>query len=328
MNKVIDIVIVGAGPSGIYAATYAALKNLKTIVIEASSSSGGQPKQVYAHKKIYDFPGHNEITGNEMVSNLLEQQKPLKDKIEYFLNTKIISWKRLKNQIISLKLSNKKVINTKTIIIATGNGGFGPNELDPKLINKKTDLSKIHYYVQPLSTYKNKNIIFLGGGDSAVEWAGQIAKTKMCKKVSIVHHKSQYRANAYYVKAMHKNKVEEYLDYQICEINPNKIIIKNKQTNKLLNLGYDYLIVQYGFKLLTNRQTEWTDLKKNGNIFLVNRSQETSESNIYAIGLAANYPERANLMITGMAEAVNAVKAINHKINPYVTGDYIIKEKD
>ncbi|WP_027120167.1 NAD(P)/FAD-dependent oxidoreductase [[Mycoplasma] testudinis] len=322
-----DILIIGAGPAGIYAATYAALKKLKILVIEASNEIGGQPAHLYAHKKVHDFPGHLSITGLELVKNLIKQQEELSDVIEYQLNTSLVSYQKQEDGSFSVELSTQKTIQTKTIIIATGNGGFGPVELDLKLLDDTNGKPKISYSVNEFKSYEKQNVVMLGGGDSAVEWASQIAQSKYPKTVTIIHRKPSFRANSHYVETLNDQpNVTQIMDSEVLKIDAHKILLKNNQTQVEQSVPYDSLLVQYGLKPLTNRASEWTNLKKIGASILVDKKQETSEPNIYAIGLSANYPERTNLMVVGMAEATIAVKSINQKINPYGGVDYVEKK--
>ncbi|WP_033159656.1 NAD(P)/FAD-dependent oxidoreductase [Mycoplasmoides alvi] len=323
MNQ-FDIIIVGAGPSGIYTATYAALKGMNVLVVESNDIIGGQPIHLYSHKSVYDFPGHLETNGQEIINNLLIQQKGLDKHIQYKLKTSIIEWKRLKNELFSIKLSNKEKIQAKAIIIATGNGSLVPNEIDSNLLSKNVNKSKLSYYVDQINEYKNKNIVLLGGGDSAVEWAGQIASAKKAKSVSIIHRKPNYRAHQKYINALARNNVIQYLNYEIKEINNKAIVVQCNENKKIKTISYDKIIIQYGLKQQKCPFNNWEKLKMKGNKFITDRNQQTNEKNIYAIGLSTYYEGRPNLLVIGIAEGVIAIKHIYDKINPYNL-DYIIK---
>ncbi|WP_027124157.1 NAD(P)/FAD-dependent oxidoreductase [Mycoplasmoides pirum] len=320
-----DIVIVGAGPSGIYSATYAALKGMNVLVVESSDILGGQPRQLYGHKKVYDFPGHLVTTGEIIVENLLNQQKSIKNQIKYLLNTNVIKYKHLKNNLISLKLSNKKTIKTKAIIISTGNGTLVPNLINPELIKEKVNQKNIHYYVEHFDNYKNLNLVVLGGGDSAVEWASQLAESQKPKNVSIIHRKPMYRANAKYVNELKINKVNEYLDFEIESIDKKFIYIKSNTNKKISKINYDKIIVQYGLKQIKPKVDPFIKINRLGIKYLVDKNQQTNEPNIYAIGASTYYKGRPNLMIVGISEGVIAIKHIYDKINPY-NQDYITKD--
>lgn len=317
-----DLLIIGAGPSGIYAATYAALKNMKVLIIESSSIIGGQTRQLYGHKNIYEFPGYLKITGEKLIEKLLEQQNKIQNNIQYLINTRLIKWKRLKNNTFTIKLSNNTNIKTKYIIISSGNGSLSPTPLENNLISSTCKSENISYYVDSFDKYKNLDVVILGGGDSAVEWANQIAKTKIAKSVSIIHRRSAYRANPKYVLELKTNKIKEYLNYQINKIDNHNLIIQEIEKQQKFKIKYDKIIVQYGLKKSPNINNEWNTIKKIGNKIITNRNQQTNEKNIYAIGLATYYDCRPDLILTGMAEAIIAIKHIYNKINPYDL-DYI-----
>jgi thioredoxin reductase (NADPH) len=161
-QSIFDLVIIGGGPAGIFATSVAHIKGLRPLLVEANDYLGGQPLMIYSQKNIEDYPGFTKIKAYQLVDKLIEQLK--NTKASFLLKTKIL--KCLKNKDgFKLTLSNKQTISAKAIIIATGPGMFTPNRLD---ING-ADHSSVQYNVNELTSYKNKRIVILGGGDSAVD---------------------------------------------------------------------------------------------------------------------------------------------------------------
>jgi thioredoxin reductase (NADPH) len=160
MNNKYDLLIIGGGPVGIFCAFLAHNKGLKPLIIEANSSFGGQPNILYSQKEVHDYPGFKSIKAYEIFNMLLQQFNSVK--IDNFVNTTLKQCNFF-NKSFNIELSNEKKVNASNIVLACGNGIFNPNKLEIKTNNK------IHYIVKPFEFYKNKKVIILGGGDSAVD---------------------------------------------------------------------------------------------------------------------------------------------------------------
>jgi thioredoxin reductase (NADPH) len=161
-QPIFDLVVIGGGPAGIFATSLAHIKGLKPLLIEANDYIGGQPLMIYSQKDIEDYPGFTKIKAYQLVDKLIEQFR--KTKASLLLKTKVLKCLKTKDG-FKLTLSNKQTVATKAIIIATGPGMFTPNRLD---INGASQ-SNVQYNVNELSSYKNKHVVVLGGGDSAVD---------------------------------------------------------------------------------------------------------------------------------------------------------------
>ncbi|GHU48686.1 hypothetical protein FACS1894218_6320 [Bacilli bacterium] len=157
-----DTLIIGGGPAGIFAAYLAKNKGLSPLLIEANNCLGGQPLMLYSQKLIHDYPGYKEIKTHELMNNLIEQLNSTS--VEALLKTTITSYNKIA-EVFSVKLSNGHEIKTKSIIIASGAGIFSQNKLDVP----GADATNIEYAVRDLKEYKGKDVIILGGGDSAVD---------------------------------------------------------------------------------------------------------------------------------------------------------------
>ncbi|QMT98802.1 NAD(P)/FAD-dependent oxidoreductase [Mycoplasma tullyi] len=327
--NIYDLIVLGAGTSGIYCASYGAMKGLSSLVVEMTDQIGGQPAHIYPFKKIYDFPTANGVLAKDFIDQLYQQQKPYINQglIKYLFNTTIREQNYLSDELLfEVKLSNNEVVKAKKIVLATGNGGFEPIKLKEELIQDQ-DLDRIHYQIKDLKQYENKDLCFLGGGDSAVELIHQVSDLKIAKSLSIIHRKEKYRASQALVDLINKKPINQYLDQTIELIKDNQISFKHNQTGELTKLNFDYLIVQYGLKPLKSLDC-FNHLEQDmNNNFVINHHHQTSDKNIYAIGLASNFSKRPNLIISGMYEATVAIKHINDTINPYVRAtDYLLKE--
>ena len=312
-KMVYDVLILGGGPVGCFAAYLANDKGLKTVLVESTNQLGGQPINLFAQKNITDYPGFASINAKQLVDNLVNQLKH-HDEIDIFLNKQLINFKN-QNGMCNFVFNDGLIIETKFLIIATGNGSFFPNLLQiPGSENNK----KLHYIVQPYEEYNDKKVIILGGGDSAVDWANNLAN-KTTANISIIHRRDIFRANGENVKLLSKNNVDILLNKECLKINDNTLFVKDNLSKIEESISFDNIIIQYGQKI---NNTLIEPILKNvehnvGNKIIVNRNQQTNIDNIYAIGNACTYINRPNMIITGHGEAAVAINDIITKIKKY-----------
>jgi thioredoxin reductase (NADPH) len=161
-NNNYDLVIIGGGPAGIFAATVAKIKGLNPLLIEANDYLGGQPLMIYSQKNIEDFPGYVNIKAYQLIDNLIDQLEHTN--VPVMLKTRVITYSKDGDN-FKITLSNNDLIITRAIIIATGPGMFVPNRLE---VDGDT-ANNIQYFVGEVNSYKDKHAVILGGGDSAVD---------------------------------------------------------------------------------------------------------------------------------------------------------------
>lgn len=306
-----DLLIIGGGPAGIYATYLAYIKGLKPLLVESNEYLGGQPIALYSQKEIHDYPGFNKIKAYKLSQILIDQVKSVP--VDILLSTTLTSYK-YNNKKIEVSLSNGKKITTHAIIIACGIGAFAPVELEAK-INKNVNLK---YVVDNIENFKDKNVIVLGGGDSAVDWSNELATNIKAKKVSIIHRRNEFRANGNNVNCLKKNRVNIYLDYSIQEIQNKKIIIIHNKTKKMFGIPFEILLVQYGQKINHDLLKLFGGLKTNQqNRIPVSINQMTNLNNIYAIGNICIYDDKPSNIICAHGEAAVAVRSILNDIKKY-----------
>ena len=309
-DKQYDVVVLGGGPVGSYCSFLSGNKGLKTLLIEVNDKIGGQPLNLYAHKHIKDFPLYQSITAAELIQKLDDQLQSTNN-VDIVFNVNIDDFE-IKNGLIYLHV-NKEQIVTKNIIIATGNGISRPNLLDIPGANT----NKVKYVIEPYKHYDNKEIIILGGGDSAVDWANNIIKHSTAR-ITIIHRRDMFRASGENVNELSKNNVKVLLNKQCVKIDNNYLIIKDNVSNQEQKVKFDEIIVQYGQKMDMNSKKYIQKLKcSNKNKIIVDHNQKTNLKNVYAIGDACYYNNRPYLIITGMGEAAIAVNDILIKTRKY-----------
>jgi thioredoxin reductase (NADPH) len=304
-----DVLILGGGPAGLFAASLAHIKGLKPLLIEANDYLGGQPLMIYSQKMIEDYPGYTKIKSYQLIDKLIEQLK--NTKVTFLLKTKITSYIQKGNG-FEVQLSNGEQIGTKAIVIATGLGMFTPNRLEIKGLASHN----VHYNVEELDVYKDKHVIILGGGDSAVDWANELSQ--VTKTISIIHRRNEFRANGSNVNRLKENNVNVLLDYEVREIKNQQLVCRKNNTHDEIGLSFDYLIVQYGQTISVDGLKIFKDLKTTeANRVPVNIAQETNIPNIYAIGNICIYQGKPSSIICAHGEAAVAIRDILNRIRQY-----------
>lgn len=304
-----SIMIIGGGAGGLFASSTSNFFGLSNIIIEQKPYLGGQPIELYPNKYVYDFPCFKKIKAGELISMLINQQKE-SNYSKVSLNDQIISISEsmLEDEKIFFVQTKKNSFFTKNIIVASGNGAFAPNKLEVN--GSIIEDACIQYSVDlSLDLYKNKKIVILGGGDSAVDWANFFVEENISNDVSIVHRRNQYRCSSSMIDELKKNKIVEKLNYDIFSIDvKNKLLsIMHKDTKEVENLDYDFIIVQYGQSFSGNNIEFLENAKKEKNKFIVDINQKTSIPFVYAIGDSIIYEYKANTIVTACAEATKCI---------------------
>ncbi|MBI04577.1 MAG: ferredoxin--NADP(+) reductase [Pelagibacteraceae bacterium] len=298
-----DVVIIGAGPVGLFAIFELGLLNIKTHVIDNLDKPGGQCAELYPEKPIYDIPSRPKITGKELTDDLLKQVKPF-EPIFHF-NQQVDKITRSNNGWI-VETNSENKIEAKCIVIAAGAGSFVPRR--PAIENIENFEGKnIFYSVKNKSILRNKNLLVAGGGDSAIDWTNDLSKIA---NVSLIHRRKEFRAAPDSVKKMYALEAKEQINLIIGQIkavdmsNNNKLIVKFNDTNdEIKNIEVDFLLPFFGLKMELGPIANW-GLNLNENLIKVDTEKfETSIPSIFAIGDINSYPGKLKLILSGFHEA-------------------------
>ena len=316
-----DVLIIGAGPVGLFTVFELGQLGMKSCVVDSLEDIGGQCTALYPDKPIYDIPAYPSVTAGELINNLKKQIDPFKPIL--LMNQKVNELKKHKD-FYSVKTSTNNIIESKCIIIAAGNGAFGPNK--PPLKNIDSFENKtIFYHIRDKSKFKKKTVAIAGGGDSAVDWAIELSKTS--KKIFFIHRRNKLRAIPQNVEVLYdlenEGKIEMMIPYQLDSIEGKNgiidhLIIKNMDEEKK-KLEVDYFLPFFGLSTNLGPIKDW-ELELEKNILKV--KQETCETNlngIFAIGDVCSYPGKLKLILTGFSEAAIASHNCFNKINPEKT---------
>ncbi|MBN3490197.1 NAD(P)/FAD-dependent oxidoreductase [Acholeplasma equirhinis] len=305
----LEVLIIGAGPTGLYAAFLAGLRKLNAAVIESAGEPGGQLTAVYKDKFIYDIPGFPKVTAKLYIDEQVKQLERFKSDIPVYYGEEAMEITKVEDYFIVK--TEKSVYETKTILIAHGGGGFVPQKLK---IDKHFE--NILYFVKDLNVFKDKHVAVLGGGDSALDWA--VSLLDYAKDVTLVHRRNEFRALPTTVDEF-KERGTILTPYLIDGVNGEKLatelVLKNVQTGEQLTLNVDYILVNYGFLLSKSKLEEW-GIKGEKGLIEVDYLMQTNVEGIYAAGNGVSYPGKVKLISTGQGEAATAIQSITTKLYP------------
>ena len=301
-----DVVIVGAGPVGLFAVHQLGIKGLKSEVIDNLDRAGGQCIELYPDKPIFDIPAIPECTGKELTENLLRQIKPFNTNFHF--NERVQEVSNEKNNWI-IKTNKNKVFISPNIVIAGGVGSFEPRKLSLKEAEKYEDKS-IFYSVNDKNKFKGKKVSIFGGGDSALDWALELSKIS---DVTLIHRRDEFRGAPHTLNEIKKleksGKVSIKTKYQLSSIDGDKkiksIIIKNDE-EKTIKIKTDYILGFFGLIMQLGPIAEWGLNMDRKTIKVNTENFGTNKKGIFAIGDICTYPGKERLILSGFHEAALA----------------------
>ena len=314
-----DVVIVGAGPTGLFAAFKCGTLGMKCHIVDSLEHIGGQCVALYPEKPIYDIPSHPVISAKELIERLEMQARPFAP--VYHLNQTVKTLKQKDNNHYEARTSTGTVIECKAVIIAVGAGAFSPNR--PKIDNLESYEGKsVFYTIQNRDDFNEKTLVITGGGDSAVDWA--ISLANIAKKIYFVHRRDKFRATPASVEKLealvNTGKIEKIIPYQLHGLTGDDGFLK---TVELINLDgikktleADILLPFFGLAPQLGTITEWGLHIDNHQIPVNPSTQQTNLTGVFAIGDIATYPHKLKLILTGFSEAAMAAHAIYPLVFP------------
>jgi len=314
-----QVVIIGAGPSGLFQVFELGLLDIQAHVIESLPVPGGQCAELYPTKPIYDIPAYPTIGAQELVDRLLEQIAPFNPTFHY--SQQVTQIERLDNSRFFVKTSAGTTFITRSVVIAGGVGSFAPVPLKvPGVVSYPND--NIFYSVKDPSIHHGKDIVILGGGDSALDWALELYKE--ANSVVLIHRSEKFKAAASSVNQM-RQLCDDY-EMQFLSGNVSGIVSDNNEVLKFIEVAgqdgvvrridLDHLLVFYGLSPKLGPISQWgLDLKKN-QIRVDTEKFESNEPGIYAVGDINWYPGKKKLILSGFHEAALAAFAIKERLNP------------
>lgn len=308
-----DIVIIGGGPAGMFAAFYGGMRQASVTVIESMPQLGGQLAALYPEKYIYDVAGFPKVTAQELVNQLKQQMDLFQPTV--CLEEKVAKVVKKDERLFEIH-TDKAVHTAKAVIIAAGVGAFEPRRLElPEAAHyEKTNL---HYFVSDLHRFKGQKVLISGGGDSAVDWA--LMLEPIAESVTLIHRRDKFRAHEHSVENLMNSKVNILTPREITKLSGNghidKVTIEDVKTKERTELEVDAVIVNFGFVSSLGPIAEWGLDIDSGSI-VVDSRMETSIPGIFAAGDITTYPGKLKLIAVGFGEAPTAVNNAKVYIDP------------
>jgi thioredoxin reductase (NADPH) len=312
-DDIYDITIIGAGPTGQFAAFYAGLRGARTQVIDALEEPGGALTAIYPEKYIYDVIGFPRVLAKDFVAQCDIQARQADPTI------------RLKEQVLELESRPDGLIRlgttrgerwSRAVIVCAGVGAFEPKRLDvPGL--RELEGKGVHYFAKRVEDFRDKHVVIVGGGDSAVDWA--VTLEPVATQVTILH-RSKFRAHEATVRQLEASTVDvNYPGYELVAVHTGEdghlagVTFKNASGEERSVPAGD-LIVAIGFVADLGPMKTWGFELQRNQIVVDKTTMETGIPGVYAAGDVVTYPAKFKLIVTGAAEAVTAV---NHAITYY-----------
>lgn len=313
-EKVYDISVIGGGPTGLFAAFYAGMRQSSCKIIEAMPQLGGQLSALYPEKYIYDVAGFPKVLAQDLIDHLIEQMSAfetataLEETVEEVVKT---------DEDIFEITTNSGIHYSKTIIITAGCGAFRPRKLD---IDQAEQFEKqnLHYFVKDLNAFAGRKVLVCGGGDSAVDWS--LMLEPIAEEVTMIHRRDKFRAHEHSIENLISSKVNVRTPVAIKELigqdKIEKVVLEDVKSKEVIDtLDVDDVLVNFGFISSLGPIQNWGLNIEKGSI-IVNTRMETNIPGIYAAGDVSTYEGKIKLIAVGFGEAPTAVNNAKSYIDP------------
>ncbi len=302
MTEKTDVVIIGAGPVGLFAVFELGLLNIKCHLVDNLDKVGGQCAELYPEKPIYDIPSRPVVTGQELTDELIKQINPFKPK--FHLNQQVEKIAKTENGwIIETDIGTR--VEAKCIVVAAGAGSFVPRK--PPIENIESFENKsVFYAIRDKSIFKDKKLLIAGGGDTALDWTNELSKGS---NVTLIHRRKEFRAAPDSVSKMQELETNGKIKFlkgqikKISKIQDTRIMLEYENDYEKLNIEVDYFLPFFGLKMELGPIAEW-GLNLHENLIKVDTEKfETSTPSIFAIGDINWYPGKLKLILSGFHES-------------------------
>ena len=303
-----DVVIIGAGPTGLFCAHQLGIIGLQCEIVDNLDKIGGQCIELYPDKPIYDIPAVPKCTGEELTNNLIKQIKPFN--FNFHLNDRVQELTNENDNWIVKTTSGKKFL-APNVVIAGGVGSFEPRKFPTKSA-EKFDGTSVLYSIKDKTIFKDKSVAIFGGGDSALDWAIELSNSS---KVSLIHRRDEFRgapASVQKIKELSKKSIINlFTKYSIKDVKGNgtleEIEIKSEE-GESKTIKADYVLGFFGLIMQLGPIADWGLNLDKKTIPVNTENFETNRKGIFAIGDICTYPGKLKLILSGFHEGALAAR--------------------
>lgn len=315
-----DIIIIGAGPVGLFTVFEAGLLKLRCHLIDSLAQPGGQCSEIYPKKPIYDIPGFPSILAGELIDNLMEQAAPFKP--GFTLGESAVDIEKVAEDKFIVTTNKGTQHEAPIVMIAGGLGVFEPRK--PPIENLESYEDKgVEYIIKDPNIYKGKRCVIAGGGDSALDWAIYLIENDIASEVSLVHRRNAFRGHLDSVQKImdlaDAGKVNLITEAEVVGIGGNgkvENVTINHQSDGDFIKETDHFIPLFGLKPTLGPIADWgLEIEKNA-IKVDTLDYSTNIPGIYAIGDVNTYENKLKLILCGFHEGTLAVQSAFARIHP------------
>lgn len=310
----VDVLVVGAGPSGLYAAYYAGFRGLSVAVVDGLAEAGGQVTALYPEKMIYDIAGFPAVRGKDLVENLLAQAAPFHP--HYLLGEQAVAYHQSGDGVV-ITTASGVTVHAKAVIVTGGIGTFTPRPLPG---GDAWEGRGLEYIVPSYLPYAGKDVVVVGGGDSAVDWA--LGLEGVAESVTLVHRRDEFRAHAHSVKLLKDSSIALVTPAQVVGMTGGaaleSVSVRDVKTKQTRELPAEAVVAALGFTADIAPLEAW-GLQVQERHIVVDTTMATNLPRVFAAGDITEYPGKVRLIAVGFGEAATAVNNAATVIDPGAT---------
>ncbi|MFC4598394.1 NAD(P)/FAD-dependent oxidoreductase [Cohnella hongkongensis] len=316
-KELYDVTIVGGGPAGMYAAFYGGMRDMKVKLIEGSGQLGGF-LHTYSEKMIWDVGGIPPIRCEKLIEWLAQQAVTFEPTLVF--HQRVEGFERQPDGTFALRTNTGELHDTRTVIIAVGRGIAELQKLDVEGA-ERYELTNLHYTANPIRQFSGKHVLLSGGGNSAVDWAIELAD--IANRVTVVHRKEDFRAMERNVALMRKT-AEVRTPYSIATLHGRddriqRVTIAHADSGERETLDVDAVIVSHGFSSNLGALAAW-GLETSEGLLAVSEATRTNVPGIFAAGDCAAHPGKVRLIAGAFNDAILAINSAKHFLEPEAPG--------
>ena len=308
-----DLTIIGAGPAGLYGAYYAGFRGLSVAIIDSLAEPGGQVAALYPEKLIFDVAGFPAIKGQDLIERCVEQAAQYDP--TYLLNHRAETLEAHEDGSFTISTHRGSQVSTKSVIITGGIGTFSPRPLPD---GEHFEDKGLVYFVRQLEVMRDRDVLIVGGGDSAVDWALNLED--VARSITLIHRRDRFRAHEDSVKRLFASSVDVLVHHEVAHIygdedSITEVEVFDNRDDSRSRLKVSSVIAALGFKSNLGPLKEW-DIEIDGRNIPVDTQMATNIPGVFAAGDITEYEGKVRLIAVGYGEAATAVNNAAVYIDP------------